>query len=351
MTRRTELAGRVVLVTGASGFLGSRTVAALAGVGCSVRALVRKTSRRDQLNLPGVTIIEGDVTDIDSLRPGFAGAEYVVHAAADTRGTSDAGESSTVHGTRNILRLSQECGARKLVYISSCSVYGVADYRKGECVTEESPLERFPEKRGAYSHAKCMAEQLVVTAMAEGMSIVCLRPGIIYGPGGEIFTPMLGLALGNKVFAVIGDSQFFLPLVYVDNMVEAVLAAMSNPRSTGQIYNVIDPEKVSKKQYMEGLVQRLHPHARTVYFPLSPLKSLVFLQEKFCKAIRRQPALTLYRLNSSQKPVVYIARKIILDLAWQPPLLITQQARPLKHRQPLNLTGIPNVRNFWRNNR
>lgn len=323
MSGRIELNGRKVLVTGASGFLGSRTVAALAKRGWGVHALVRNSSRTDHLELPGVTLFRGDVAVAESLHPAFAGIDSVIHAAADTRGDRDGGERSTVRGTRNILDLSSRYPVRKLVYISSCSVYGVADYPPGEVVTEESPLERFPERRGAYSHAKFRAEQLVTGAMDGGsLSIACLRPGTIYGPGGEVYTPMLGLSIGRKVFAVIGNGAFVLPLVYVDNMVGAILAALDNPLCTNRIYNVVDPEHVTKKAYMEGLVQKLHPGSRTVYIPYSFLKALVFLQEKASRAIGREPALSLYRLNSSQNPVLYDAAKIRLELAWQPSVTV-----------------------------
>lgn len=320
---RHELAGKMVLVTGASGFLGSRTVAVLSQHGCAVRALVRKTSRTDHLCLPNVTIFRGDVGDAESMKPAFEGVEYVIHAAADTSGNKEEGKLSTIQGTKNILALCGQYRVKKLVYISSCSVYGVSDYKEGEVVTEESSLERFPDKRGSYSDSKFRAERLVVRAMGEGaVPIICLRPGTIYGPGGDVYTPMLGLSLGSKVFAVIGDGRFVLPLVYVDNMVEAILVAMENQSSTNKIYNVVDPEKVTKKEYMDGLVKKLFPGAHTVYVPFGLLKAIVFLQEIVFKAVKRQPVLTTYRLVSSQKPVVYDAFKITRDLAWKPPVTI-----------------------------
>ena len=231
MAHTDDLAGKTVLVTGASGFLGSRTVALLAERGCLVRALVRRTSRIDHLRLPNVSITLGDVTEAESLQPAFEKVDYVIHAAADTSGGEEAGDSTTVQGTRNILALCARFNVRKLVYISSCNVYGVVDYRQGEVVTEESPLERFPERRGPYSHSKFKAEQLVARALENGtVPIVCLRPGTIYGPGGEIYTPMIGFALGRRVFAVIGDGSLVLPLVYVDNMVEAIIVIMSSTR-------------------------------------------------------------------------------------------------------------------------
>lgn len=321
MPRQDELTGRVVLVTGASGFLGSRTVAALAGRGCAVHALIRETSRTEHLNLPGVTIFRGNVASTESLQAAFTGVSDIVHAAADTRGEKLAGELSTILGTKNILALAQQHRIRKLVYISSCSVYGTAGCRRGQTLTEESPLEPFPQRRGAYSYAKFMAERLVVRAMESGTApIVCLRPGTIYGPGGAVYSPMLGLTLGSRFFAVIGGGDFILPLVYVDNLVDAILVALSHPRSDNEIYNVVDPERVTKKAYMEGLVAKIYPGCRTMYLPLRLMKTLVRVQEGMFRMLGRQPLLTLYRLVSSQNQVVVEAEKIRRDLAWHPPV-------------------------------
>ena len=330
MSTANDLAGKTVLVTGASGFLGSRTVAVLSEQGCFVHALVRRTSRTEQLRLPNVTIFFGDVAAAESLATAFEGVEYVVHAAADTRGSEEEGNSSTVHGTKNVLALCERYKVRKLVYISTCNVYGVADYRQGQIVTEESALERFPEKRGPYSHAKLEAEQLITRAMMVGnVPIVCLRPGTIYGPGGAIYTQMIGFSLGRKFFAVIDDNRFVLPLVYVDNLVEAIMLVMKKLDCVSKIYNVVDPQKVTKRDYMEGLVKKLYPRSRTVYIPFSLFKVIVFLQEKLFEVLKRSPLLTMYRLISSQKPVVYDVSKISNDLAWQPPVAVETAYRNL----------------------
>lgn len=323
MSRANELIGKTVLVTGASGFLGSRTVAVLSEQGCSVHALVRKTSRTEHLRLPNVTIFVGNVAEATSLEAAFEGVGYVIHAAADTVGSKEGGKLSTIHGTQNILTLSERYRVKKLVYISSCNVYGVVDCRQGQMVTEESSLERFPEKRGPYSHAKLEAERLALKAMEHGtVPVVCLRPGTIYGPGASTYTPMLGFSLGNRLFAVIGDGRFVLPLVYVDNLVQAVIVALNMPSSRNQIYNVVDPQKVTKKDFMEGLVKKLYPGSLTIYIPFSMVKMAVFLQEKFFEVLEKRPFLTTYRLISSQKRIVYDASKISKDLAWNPPVSV-----------------------------
>lgn len=321
MSQADDLAGKTVLVTGASGFLGSRTVAILSEQGCSVHALVRKTSRTDHLRLPKVTIFHGDVGEAETLKSAFEGADYVIHTAADTGGSEEGGKLSTIRGTRNILALCEQYKVKKLVYISSCNVYGVVDYGYGQVVTEESSLERFPEKRGHYTHAKLMAEQLVTKFMENGtVPIVCLRPGTIYGPGGDIYTPMIGFSLSNKLFAVIGDGSFVLPLVYVDNLVEAILVALKKSNSTNKIYNVVDPVRVTKRDYMDHLVKKLYPYSSTIYIPFTILKMIVYFQEKLFGAMKRKPFLTRYRLLSSQKPIVYDSAKIRNELGWNPPV-------------------------------
>ncbi len=310
-----------VLVTGSTGFLGSRIVETLMAKGFKVRAFVRKTSKLDKLKSLGAEICVGDIADLTSLRLAFEGMDYVVHAAADTLGSIDGGKISTIHGTKNVLSLCKECGVKKLVYMSSCSVYGVADYKKGDVVTEESSLERAPEARGAYSNAKFQAEKVVLHAMVDNAyPIVCLRPGTIYGPSGEIYTPIMGFSFGRKVFLTIGDGRFILPFVYIDNVADAVWAVIKKGESNGKIYNIIDPYQLTKKQYIEGLMKKIYPRARFFNFPYSLLYVLVYFHEILFKIIGRAPFLTRYRLESSQKEIVYDGEKICRELNWTPPV-------------------------------
>ena len=217
--REVEDKGITILVTGATGFLGSRLVEVVIQRGYGVRALARKSSNTDKLIQLGVEIFFGDVGSKASMKPAFEGVDVVIHAAADTAGNEEDGKVSTIQGTTNIIDLCSDYEIRKLVYISSCSVYGVADYKKGEIVTEESSLERFPEKRGCYSDAKFQADQAIANAMnKDKLSIVSLRPGTIFGPGGEVYTPMMGFSLGTRLFGIIGNGDFVLPLVYIDNL-------------------------------------------------------------------------------------------------------------------------------------
>lgn len=310
-----------VLVTGATGFLGRRIVAALSASGFRIRVLVRKTSRLEIFEKYNVDIAVGDMGDLESLRHAFDGVDCVVHAAADTSGTVEGGKTITIKGTQTIIDLCKTFGIKKLVYISSASVYGVAAYKNGDRVNEESPLERFPEKRGAYSSAKFQAEQIVLEAMRQKeCPIICLRPGTIYGPGGEIYTPMMGFSFKNKLFLTIGKGKFILPLVYVDNVADAVRAAMENTASHGKVFNLIDPYQLTKKQYIRLLLKKIYPGALFLTLPYRILYLFVYAQEVLFNIIHTPPFLTRYRLESSQKEIVYSGEKICTELDWIPPV-------------------------------
>jgi len=306
-----------VLVTGASGFLGSRTVEILSERGFSVRALVRNTSRIGNLKRPGVEIFFGDVSDISTLKPAFEGIDFVVHTAADTSGTREGAQRVTIGGTRKIFDLCTKFPVQKLIYISSCSVYGLTDCRDGQIIDENGPLERYPERRGIYSWSKIEAEKLVRDYMNKGrVPVVCLRPGTIYGPGGKCFTPMMGFSFGNTLFVVIGPRNLVLPLVYIDNLIDAIVLAIQKDESVGNIYNVIDMGNPTKQLYVASLVKRLYPEATDVYLPLALLTIVISVHALCWRWLGRNPVVTRYQLISSQKAVRFVSDKITRELGW-----------------------------------
>lgn len=308
-----------VLVTGGTGFLGKRLVERLVAEGYQVRVLVRKLSNIKPLKKLGVEIFFGDVAVKKSLIRVFEGIDVVVHTAAGTSGSKKDSETGTIQGTQNVLELCNSKNIHKLIYISSCSVYGVADYETDQIVTEESALERFPSKRGYYSASKQQAESFVIKAMENNsLPVVILRPGTIYGPGGDLFTPMMGFSLKNKAFIVIGNGKFELPFVYIDNLVETIIKSIQSDEANNQIFNVVDSERINKKQYMQKLMKKLYPKSLIIYFPYSLFYFITWSQEVLCRILKREPFLTRYRLTSSQRNIRYDNSKIMKKLNWTP---------------------------------
>ena len=317
LARNSPATGPRVLVTGGTGFLGRPVVRRLVADGYQVRVLARTLAKAAVVQGFGAEVCAGDVADLDSFGRAVAGCEMVVHLAAGTSGSEKDSESATIRGTRNLLTLCTRHGLKRVVYISSCGVYGVADYTKNARVTESAGLERFPERRGSYTASKLAAEGLVKDFMqSAGIPTVILRPGTIYGPGGEIYTQLMGFAIGS-LYIVIGTGRFTLPIVYVDNLVDAVVMSLEKSEAVGHVFNVVDPERIDKRTYMELVVRRINPRARVIYFPYSLLYGITWLQERAFRAMKRAPVLSCYRLASSQTSVEYDSSLISSRLGWR----------------------------------
>ncbi|MBI5643655.1 MAG: NAD-dependent epimerase/dehydratase family protein [Deltaproteobacteria bacterium] len=292
-----------VLVTGGTGFLGRRLVSGLVKEGYPVRVLARKLSNIDDLKGLGAEIFFGDVADEESIDKALEGANIVIHAAAGTSGRKEDCDTATIEGTANVLRLAGTHRIKKMVYISSCSVYGVAGCKPGHVIDEDSSLEKSPSMRGYYSESKYNAEQMVTREAGKNFPVVILRPGTIYGPGGEVFSPMLGFSLMKKAFVIIGNGKFNLPLIHVDNLIDDIIASMQNSMMDNRIFNVVDDERVSKREYMDKLIRLMYPKSRVFYLPLGILSLMVSGQEVLCRLMKRKPFLTRYRLVSSQTDI------------------------------------------------
>lgn len=202
----------MILVTGASGFIGRRLVEALSGQERKVRALVR--SEAGGRRLPeGVEVIRGDVTDVASLRPAAEGVELVFHLAGSYRGGAEELQATHVTGTANLLS-ALEPGTR-VVYVSSTSVYGWDQAWPADHTNEPRPVS-------PYGEAKLAAERLV-GAWAGGPTVIA-RPTITYGPGDERGMLSRGVKLmarGVRWFP--GDGRNRIHLLHVDDLVRALL--------------------------------------------------------------------------------------------------------------------------------
>lgn len=318
-----------VLVTGATGFLGRNLVRRLVEERHSVRGLARKSSDVAALRNLGVEIAYGDLGDERSVAAAVEGVEVVVHAGAATSGTAEEHETATVHGTRNVLKACAACRVRKLVYISSCSVYEVAGYAENQVVTEDAQLERFPSRRGLYSASKLHAEALVTAAIdREGFPIVVLRPGTLYEPSAMVDTGLMGLFLARRLFFVFGDGTHELPLIHVDNAVDAIVECLRNSAADNQIFNLVD-HPVAKKTYMERVIKPMCPDAIVIYVPMPALLALTWLQEKLLAILGRRPFLTVYRLLSSQRRVRYGTARIEKAIGWRSRVTFEQAAEQL----------------------
>jgi nucleoside-diphosphate-sugar epimerase len=222
-----------VLVTGASGFLGSHVVERLAARGEQVRALVRKTSNRKHLErLPNVELFEGSVEQIDRMREAVEGVDAVVHAAGIIKARStDEFFAINVGGTSNVVQAARGRGLRRFVLVSSLEACGPSSTGAAVSVDQESPVT-------AYGRSK-LASEKVVLAVKDEMPVTILRPGAIYGPrDNEILEAFRSIQRGLLPLVAGGLAKGVW--IYATDCAEACIRAIEADVPSGRIYFVDD---------------------------------------------------------------------------------------------------------------
>ncbi|HSJ56168.1 MAG TPA: NAD-dependent epimerase/dehydratase family protein [Anaerolineae bacterium] len=227
------------LITGANGFVGGWLVESLYLKGCAnVRPGVRHTSTAVRLSRFPLQPVLADVMKPDQLAGAMEGVDRVVHTAYGSKRV-------TVEGTRNVLEAALNAGVQRLVYLSSAVVYGNAE----GVVDEIFPTEKNGDE---YTASKVEAEELCWEYADRGLPVTVIRPSIIYGPFGRMWTVDLASKLqsGNwGIFEGYGDGV--CNMVYVGDLVEGILAAAHHPAATGEAFNLVGPDTVTWNDYFK----------------------------------------------------------------------------------------------------
>jgi predicted dehydrogenase/nucleoside-diphosphate-sugar epimerase len=284
-----------ILVTGASGFVGRALVRRLRSAGVPIRVLLRRPPREPLGE--DVHEVYGDLGNPAVVDRAVDGVEIVYHLGAAMKGGPFEFQCGTVWGTRNVVEACARHGVKKLVYVSSMAVVNHASHKPGEPVTESAPYEPHPERRGLYSQTKLEAEKIVLAAAAaDRIHAVVLRPGQIYGPGTEKAPPGGTIAIAGR-WLVAGSGENRAQLVYVDNVVDALLLAARADVPNGAIYHLVDPEGISQKDYI-ACVRRSGREVRVWYTPMWMLTMAGWGVELLGKILKRSVPLTPYRVRS-----------------------------------------------------
>lgn len=263
-----------ILVTGAGGFLGSALVERLLVAGeRDLRLFVRPGGKQKKLEaivarFPGARVeyVVGSLTNPEDCARAVRGADVVQHLAAGVSGgPADLFLHSVVASKHLLDAIVAERRPIRVVLCSSFSVYGVAALGRGALVDESTPLEPFPERRDVYAQSKLRQERLFWEYREKhGLSLVVVRPGVIYGPGGGAMSGRVGLDLFG-VFLHLGRKNL-IPLTYVDNCADALIAAMRHPDAVGQIYNAVDDDLPTAAEYLRRFRREVRP-LRVVRLP------------------------------------------------------------------------------------
>lgn len=247
------------LITGGAGFIGSHLVEALLKRGDQVRVLDNfSTGKRENLipltsnfQLPTLEIIEGDIRDLDTVRRAMQGADYALHHAAIVSVPQSMADPAATHnvnvtGTLNVLMAARQASLKRLVFASSCSVYG----DNGDLPLKEMAL---PRPLSPYAASKLAGEMYCQAFFAAyGLPAVCLRYFNIYGPrqnpNGDYAAVIPRFAERIKAGqppVIYGDGQQTRDFVHVSDVVRANLLVCERKEAIGQVLNVASGRRVS----------------------------------------------------------------------------------------------------------
>jgi len=304
-----------VCVTGGTGFLGSYLVRDLLARGTNVCVLARPSPRADRLAATGVEIAKGDLRDPDSIARAVRGADIVYHLAAKV-GAAPYKDyfDINVGGTERVLKACAEGGVGQFVYASSLAVYGPV--AEGTSIDESTSFDDKPQLRDPYSESKIKADQLVSAfAKRSGLPTVIVREGIIFGPGRRLPAGIFAFRLG-KTDIVFGTPRNHFPLNYVENLIDAILAA-SAPDSGLREFNVLDDDALTLGRYHE--LKRAADRSSTHFASGWPL----YAASPFAEALRPiipmgDTRLSRHQLERSLQDRRYDTSRIRRETGWTP---------------------------------
>jgi len=317
------LAPTPVLVTGAGGFLGRALVKRLVNSGETVRVQVRRNMPEWENN-PRIQAVCGDLGDPELVDHAVAGVKAVFHVGAAMKGGAADFERGTIWGTRNVIGSCLHHNVTRLIYVSSLSVLDHAGHNPEEPVHESSPYEPDADRRGLYTRTKLQAEQMVLDAVRDRkLPAVILRPGQIFGPGAEHNSPSGTIALGGR-WVVVGNGKRQLPLVYVEDVVDALLLARQRPVAPGSIFNIVDVEVVTQRQYVAACKRALNSKVTAAYVPEWMVYSASWMCEQLTKVLRRGLPLSRYRVKSIRPLSLFDVTAAEQVLGWRPSVGISE---------------------------
>jgi len=312
---------QIILVTGASGFIGGAVARRLRAENCTVRTLVRRNSDTSALTAAGCELCYGDITDPLSVGEAMQGTDAVVHCAAFA---SDWGPRETfvrvnVEGSRNIFNAALQNKVKRVVHISTTDVFGI--YRDGRVIDDTFPIKNlgFP-----YSDTKAEADRMALAyAQEQGLPVVVLRLAWMYGQGDHHFIPELVDAMRSRQMIFFGSSHNTIPLCYIDNLTDAVILALTRDEAVGQGYIVCDGVVISWKELTDLLAAQLDLPKVKWTIPLPLAQVVATAAETWAKITRSttRPALTRYELAVGGRDLHYSNSKICRELGFSPRIL------------------------------
>lgn len=316
--------GRLALVTGGNGFIGSHLVEALVKKGYRVRCLIRKTSNLIWLNDIPVEISFGDVTDPASLQAAAQGIDYAYHlAGAITAKKAEDFYRVNVQGTENLIKacLERAPGLKRFILASSQSAAGPCSDDSGK-----NEMDR-PCPITHYGRSNLEAEQ-VLLSYGDSLPVSLIRPPSVYGPRDTMILTYFRI-VKRGIKPLLGFTRpKFISLCHVSDLVRGFLLAGENRQAIGQVYFIGDGEIYSRAEVLDAIAEALSVRPVTVHLPDCSARILAGCSSVLNRLAPTIPSLSLGKaLELTQRYWLCDISKARRELGYEPQIGLQEGIR------------------------
>jgi dihydroflavonol-4-reductase len=305
------------LITGGTGFIGSRLALKCLERGDSVRVLGQENteaeaSNRRLIKANDAEVMLAPVTDKEKVSAAVKGVDVVFHLAAAQHEANVPDQhfwDVNVTGTKNMLEASAAAGVRWLVHGSTIGVYGSAP--EGT-IDERTPVA--PDN--IYGVTKLEGERLALS-YTDRLPVAAIRISETYGPGDRRLLKLFR-AINKRTFVMIGDGKNLHHPIYIDDLIEGFLLAASCEAAVGRVLVLSGKEPVTTNEMVETIAQQLGARLRGFRAPLTPFLALAVVVGKTCGPLGIQPPIHPRRMDFFRKSLVFSQEEASRTLGFAP---------------------------------
>jgi dihydroflavonol-4-reductase len=305
-----------ILVTGASGFIGSAVVRRLLGAGYAVRALLRPQSEQRNVEGLSIEIVKGDLTERTSLEQAVIGCDALFHVAADYRiWVPDPQRIYRINvtGTRDLMLAAADAGVKRIVYTSSVATLGLT--ADGTPATEDTPVS-LADMIGHYKRSKYLAEEEVCTlAKNASLPVVIVNPTAPIGPRDIKPTPTGRLVLDAACGRMPAYVDTGLNLVHVDDVALGHLLAFERGR-IGERY-ILGGQNMTLKEILSLIARLTGRQAPRLRLPHGVLVPVADIAEAWARVCRQEPRITVDGVHLARKRMFFSTDKARHELGFE----------------------------------